>query len=77
MRRVTLEFSDAQYAWLKAEAKRTRCSMSAVTRELFEREMAKEGATPTVELRIPLFKSGIPDLASRVDDYLEGLGEDR
>lgn len=31
----------------------------------------------TAEPRIPLFKSGIPDLASRVDDYLEGFGEDR
>lgn len=31
----------------------------------------------SAEPRIPLFKSGIPDLASRVDDHLAGFGEDR
>lgn len=52
--------------WLRSEADLIREGIEAVT-----------ARHRTAEPRIPLFKSGIPDLASRVDDYLVGFGSHR
>ncbi len=74
MRKTTVYLTTAQNHALERASKAERRSKAALIREGIEAVAARYR---TAEPRIPLFKSGIPDLASRVDDYLEGLGEDR
>ena len=47
-----------------------------------EADLIREGIAVVVarhqisEPTIPLFESGLPDLAARADDYLEGFGDE-
>jgi predicted DNA-binding protein len=40
MRRVTIRLRDDQYVWLRAEARRTGRSMSAIVRDAIDRYLA-------------------------------------
>ena len=61
---------------LKAELERT-----AATTGRSEAELIRDGVRSVVHAhkpgspRIPLFRSGVPDLAERVDELLAGFGE--
>lgn len=43
MVRLSVRLQDHQYAWLKAESKRSGRSMSAIVRDLVDRYLAKIG----------------------------------
>jgi Arc/MetJ-type ribon-helix-helix transcriptional regulator len=55
---------------------------AAATSGRSEAELIREGVESVIARqvpprpRIPLFRSGRPDLAERVDELLEGFGED-
>jgi len=67
--------------YLPEELKRDLERAAAVSGQS-EAELIREGVERVVALRIPrkpripLFRTGRPDLAERVDELLEGFGED-
>ena len=74
MEKTTVYLTSAQKHALERASRAEGRSEADLIREGIEAVTARHRLA---EPRIPLFKSGIPDLASRVDDYLEGFGEDR
>lgn len=60
----------------RAVARILGCEPRSIGADLI-RDGRVAATTRTAEPRIPLFKSGMPDLASSVDDYLEGFSGDR
>lgn len=74
MEKTTVYLTGAQKLALERASRAEGRSEADLIREGIETVTARHR---TAEPRIPLFKSGIPDLASRVDDYIEGFGEDR
>jgi hypothetical protein len=67
--------------YLPDELKRDLAKAAAASR-VSEAELIRQGIERIVALRIPrrpripLFRTGRPDLAERVDELLDGFGED-
>jgi len=73
MARLTIEVPDELERELAAAARRRNLTESEVIVELLERHVHKpRRPRPTGAL----FASGLPDLGSNCDRYLEGFGED-
>lgn len=72
MRKTTVYLSDDLKARLERVAGERQRSEADIIREALERYTADE-VRPRP--RLPLFESGQPDLAERVDEALAGLGE--
>lgn len=73
MEKTTVYLTTAQKLALERASRLEGRSEADLIREGIDVVTARHRAA---EPRIPLFKSGIPDLASRADDYLEGFGEE-
>jgi hypothetical protein len=72
MEKTTVYMTTAQKASLALAARIEGRSEAELIREGIDTVTSRHRvAEPT----IPLFDSGIPDLSSRADDYLEGFGE--
>lgn len=72
MRRTTVYVPDDLKRRLASAARRTGRSEADLIREGI-RIVSARGESP--EPRVPLFESGIPDLAERLDEHLAGFGE--
>jgi hypothetical protein len=72
MEKTTVYLTTTQKLALERAARIEGRSEADLIREGIEAVTARHRV---IEPTIPLFESGIPDLASRVDDYLEGFGE--
>jgi hypothetical protein len=71
MRKTTLYLPDDLKRALGRVAKARGCSEADVVREALRAHTQQEPVRP----KLPLFKSGKPGLAERVDELLEGFGE--
>jgi len=71
MKKTTLYLPDALKRALERVARARGCSEADVVREAL-RTLAQE---ELVQPKLPLFESGDPDLAERVDELLAGFGE--
>ncbi len=71
MRKTTLYLPDDLKRALGRVAKARACSEADVVREAIRTLTQQELVKPT----LPLFESGRPDLAERVDELLAGFGE--
>ena len=60
---------------LKAELERVAAEAGRSEAELIREGVRAVVDSRRVEPTIPLFRSGIPDLAERVDELLTGFGE--
>ena len=72
MRKTTVYLPDELKAELGRAAARSGRSEAELIREGI-RLVSIQSPKPTP--RVPLFRSGTPDLAERVDEYLAGFGE--
>jgi hypothetical protein len=72
MKKTTVYLTSEQKRWLARAAKLERRSEADLIREGIE---AITNRHRTAEPTIPLFTSGVPDLANRADDYLDGFGD--
>ena len=72
MRKTTVYLPDDLKAALAQTASQTGRSEADLIREGI-RLVSREARPP--EPSLPLFSSGVPDLAERVDDHLHGFGE--
>jgi hypothetical protein len=72
MEKTTVYLTSEQKRSLARAAKLERRSEADLIREGIE---AITNRHRTAEPTIPLFTSGIPDLATRADDYLDGFGD--
>jgi Arc/MetJ-type ribon-helix-helix transcriptional regulator len=72
MRKTTVYLPDDLKAQLARAAASTGRSEADLIREGIELVSAQ---LPAPRPRVPLFKSGIPDLAERADEHLAGFGE--
>jgi Arc/MetJ-type ribon-helix-helix transcriptional regulator len=72
MRKTTVYLPDDLKAELGRAAKRSGVSEAELIREGI-RLVSTQSSKPLP--RVPLFKSGTPDLAERVDEHLAGFGE--
>jgi Ribbon-helix-helix protein, copG family len=72
MERTTVYLTTAQKRALERAARASGRSEAELIREGVELAAARHQAA---EPRLPLFESGQPDLAERVDEALEGFGE--
>ena len=72
MEKTTVYLTTAQKAALARAARIEGRSEAELIREGIETVAARHR---TSEPTIPLFESGLPDLGSHADDYLEGFGE--
>ena len=71
MRKTTVYLSDDLKAALQRAARTSDRSEADLIREGIRLVSEQRGAPP----RLPLFESGVPVLAERVDDHLTGFGE--
>jgi len=71
MKKTTLYLPDDLKRALERVARARSCSEADVVREAL-RTLAQE---ELVRPKLPLFESGDPDLAERVDELLAGFGE--
>jgi hypothetical protein len=72
MEKTTVYLTSEQKRSLARAAKLERRSEADLIREGIE---AITNRHRTAEPTIPLFTSGVPDLATRADDYLDGFGD--
>jgi hypothetical protein len=72
MEKTTVYLTAAQKHALARAAKATGRSEADLIRQGIEAVTSRHRAA---RLTLPLFESGHPDLAERVDDYLDGFGE--
>jgi hypothetical protein len=72
MEKTTVYLTSEQKRSLARAAKLERRSEADLIREGIE---AITNWHRTAEPTIPLFTSGVPDLATRADDYLDGFGD--
>lgn len=72
MEKTTVYLTDEQKRALERAAKAEGRSEADLIREGVDAVTARHRV---MEPTIPLFDSGIPDLAERADAYLEGFGE--
>lgn len=72
MEKTTVYLTDHQKRALERAARAEGRSEADLIREGVDTVTARHRV---MEPTIPLFDSGIPDLAERADDYLEGFGE--
>lgn len=72
MERTTVYLTQELRVALKETSRRRRVSEAELIREGIAMVTA-DGSTPAPTL--PLFESGEPDLAERVDEALDGFGE--
>ena len=72
MEKTTVYLTDAQKRALERMAKAAGRTQAQLIREGVELVTARHR---TSELKLPLFASGQPDLAERVDELLDGFGE--
>lgn len=72
MRRTTVYLPDDLKRALEAAAAARGCSEAELIREAIQ---ALTAATPPPRPRLPLFKSGKPTLAERIDAALAGFGQ--
>jgi hypothetical protein len=72
MEKTTVYLTSSQKRALERAARLTGRSEAELIREGVE---AVTRSARAGELRLPLFESGQPDLAERVDEALEGFGE--
>jgi hypothetical protein len=72
MEKTTVYLTDAQKRALERTAKAAGRTEAELIREGVELVTARHG---TRELKLPLFASGQPDLAERVDELMDGFGE--
>jgi hypothetical protein len=72
MEKTTVYLTSEQKRSLTRAAKLERRSEADLIREGIE---AITNRHRTAEPTIPLFTSGVPDLATRADDYLDGFGD--
>lgn len=72
MEKTTVYLTTEQKRALARTAKLERRSEADLIREGIETITNRHRVT---EPTIPLFTSGVPDLADRADDYLDGFGE--
>lgn len=72
MERTTVYLTRSQRVALKETARRRRVSEAELIREGVDLVTSGE---PEPRPRLPLFTSGDPTLAERVDEALEGFGE--
>jgi Ribbon-helix-helix protein, copG family len=72
MERTTVYLTSGQKRALERAARASGRSEAELIREGVELATARHQAA---EPRLPLFESGHPDLAERVDEALEGFGE--
>lgn len=72
MRRTTVYLPDDLKRELEAASRQSGRSEADLVREGVRLAVARESPERP---RIPLFESGRPDLAERVDELLEGFGE--
>jgi hypothetical protein len=72
MEKTTVYLTSEQKRSLARAAKLERRSEADLIREGIE---AITNRHRTAEPTIPLFTSGVPDLAARADDYLDGFGD--
>lgn len=72
VRKTTVYMPEPLKAQLARAAAESGRSEADLIREGIEMVSARVGG---VEPRLPLFASGVPDLAERVDDHLPGFGE--
>ena len=71
MERTTIYLTRAQKAALTRTARASGRSVSELIRAGVDLVTARDRIA---EPRLPLFESGIPDLADRADELLEGFG---
>jgi Arc/MetJ-type ribon-helix-helix transcriptional regulator len=73
MKKTTVYLPDE----LKRDLERAAAATGRSEAELIRRGVESIIATETPPRpRIPLFRTGVPDLAERVDEMLDGFGED-
>lgn len=72
MEKTTVYLTDQQKRALERAARAEGRSEADLIREGVDTVTARHRV---MEPTIPLFDSGIPDLAERADEYLEGFGE--
>jgi hypothetical protein len=72
MHRTTVYLPESLRASLARAAKRLRLTEAEVLRQALQNHLAT--LLPPAP-RLPLFRSGVPGLAERVDEELEGFGE--
>lgn len=72
MNKTTLYLPDDLKLALERAAEARKCSMADVVREALRTYTA---SLQPPEPRLPLFRSGDPTLAERVDEMLDGFGE--
>ena len=71
MHRTTIYLPESLKDALARAAREEGCTEAELIREGVERLLLARHAEP----RLPLFASGVPDLAERVDELLAGFGE--
>ena len=71
MHRTTIYLPEALKAALARAAREDGCTEAELIREGVERLLRARHAEPN----LPLFASGVPDLAERADEMLAGFGE--
>ena len=80
MKRVQVQLTDEQVAWLEARSQDTRRSHAAVVRDLLDEAMSQDGRAELLaraRAAIGGFRSGLSDVSERHDDYLaEAIAED-
>ncbi|MGV6816903.1 MAG: ribbon-helix-helix protein, CopG family [Thiotrichales bacterium] len=77
MHRTQIQLEERQYRYLKAKARRSNKSISALLRELVNdqiREQEKRGDEPLLEI-VGMAEGPAGSTARRHDDYLYGNGE--
>lgn len=75
VKRTTIYLPDEMKAAVEREAARRGVTEAEVIRGAVEKELATKRER---KLNLPLFPEGLgEDMASRVDELLEGFGEDR
>jgi len=72
MEKTTVYLTSGQKRALARAAKVSGRSEADLIREGIEEITSRHRAA---EPTLPLFESGLPDLAEQVDDYLDGFGE--
>ena len=72
MERTTVYLTERQKRALERTARAEGRSEAELIREGVD---LVTGRLRAAEVRLPLFESGLPDLASRVDEELDGFGE--
>lgn len=73
--KTTVYLSDADYRRLKQLARRQGVPAAKLVREAVA-EYVRRHARRLRPRSIGAFRSGIPDLGSRAEEFLEGMGEE-